>query len=353
VIKSMRRVLTMVLTIGLCLMTAAACLAAETGQPVIELDGENLAVPAEAADGTVFLPLRAVGEAVGFHIQWSGHAEPITASKPGTSFSVTVGSSAAAVNGHEILLPESVKLVKDRAYIPASFFADYLGLRVDYDSAGSKIVARTIQENQVTTVNQKEELVTPELQLKIQYPQLQGLQDAAVQKKLNTAFQELAAQAEATGRENAAQLWPGEIDRQICAETYFDYVVKYNQDGLMSVVFSDYQYSGGAHGLTLQSALTFNLKTGAIYQLSDLFRDNVDYVELISQKVREQMRDRGLEPLIPFTSINPLEDFYLSSSDALVVYFQQYEYFPYALGIQEFAIPFSDLSDWLTPGILN
>lgn len=343
----------MVLTIGLCLMTAAACLAAETGQPVIELDGENLSVPAETADGTVFLPLRAVGEAAGFHVQWSGHAQPITASKPGTSFSVTLGSNAAAVNGHEILLPETVRLVNDRAYLPASFFADYLGLRLDYNSAGSKIVARTIQQNQVTIVNQKEELDTPELQLKIQYPQLQGLPDAAVQEKLNAAFRELAAQAEATGRENAAQLWPGAIERQICAVTYFDYVVKYNQNGLMSVVFSDYQYGGGAHGLTIQSALTFNLETGAIYRLSDLFRENADYVELISRKVREQMRDRDLEPLIPFTSIDPLEDFYLSSSNALVVYFQQYEYFPYALGIQEFAIPFSDLSDCLTPGILN
>jgi len=135
-------------------------------------------------------------------------------------------------------------------------------------------------------------------------------------------------------------------------ETYFDYKLKYNQNGLLSVTFLNYQYTGGAHGLTVQSSHTFNLKTGEEYKLKDMIKDDADYVTLISGIVEKQITKRAKEgilpeqPLTPFVAIKDEQDFYLSNN-GVVVYFQLYEYFPYVAGIQEFAVDFSELKDIL------
>ena len=137
-------------------------------------------------------------------------------------------------------------------------------------------------------------------------------------------------------------------------ETYFDYSLNYNQNGLLSVVFKDYQYTGGAHGSTVQSSYTFNLNTGEEYKLKDLFNSDADYVSFISDTVRKEINERVkdgslLEELTPFNTIREDHDFYLSN-DGIVIYFQQYEYWPYAAGIQEFTVEYAALKEMLKPG---
>jgi inhibitor of cysteine peptidase len=126
---------------------------------------------------------------------------------------------------------------------------------------------------------------------------------------------------------------------------------RYNQQGILSIVFYNYQYSGGAHGLTVQSSKTFDLLTGKQYKLQDLFVDGADYVGIITQGVKQAMQDQGLSEalLSPFRSIRADQDFYLTN-DALVVYFQAYEYFPYAAGIPEFGVDYAALQEYFTPG---
>jgi hypothetical protein len=120
------------------------------------------------------------------------------------------------------------------------------------------------------------------------------------------------------------------------------------------VVFLDYQYAGGAHGMTVQSSHTLNLKTGEEYVLKDLVKSGVDYISFISDTVKDEIDKRVKEgklpdySLAPFKDIKSDQDFYLSNNGA-VVYFQQYEYFPYAAGIQEFTVEFAVLKNMLKP----
>lgn len=106
--------------------------------------------------------------------------------------------------------------------------------------------------------------------------------------------------------------------------------------------------------MTVQSSHIFNLVTGEEYKLRDLFKIDADYVSLVSDTVRDEINERikeGKLPdhfLVPFQTIKDDQDFYLSNH-ALVVYFQQYEYFPYAAGIQEFPVEFPALRDMLKP----
>jgi inhibitor of cysteine peptidase len=50
-----------------------------------------------------------------------------------------------------------------------------------------------------------------------------------------------------------------------------------------------------------------------------------------------------------FETVGDHPGFYLSGA-GIVFYFQQYEYFPYAAGIQEFTIPYGALSGMLKDG---
>jgi len=84
-------------------------------------------------------------------------------------------------------------------------------------------------------------------------------------------------------------------------------------------------------------------------------KNDADYVSFISDTVRNAIDERVKEGILPDYSIAPFktikddQDFYLSNN-VVVVYFQQYEYWPYAAGIQEFPVEFSALKDMLKPG---
>lgn len=139
-----------------------------------------------------------------------------------------------------------------------------------------------------------------------------------------------------------------EVPRETSAScgAYFDYTIAYNQKDILSIVFQDYQFAGGAHGGINQFAYTVNLKTGQFYELKDFFKEGTDYMNVINQAVKAGLDERDLTAALfePFTSIREDQGFYLSN-DGLVVYFQQYEILAYAAGIQEFTVDYDGLEE--------
>lgn len=335
-----KKFLVLVLVFVLCLSSAVIAYAAEDNTLNIELNGKSIGTPAYVLEGELFLPLRVVSEGLGFDVQWSQEKKEISVSKGIKKISLYLSNYQVKVNDHESYLTSGYRNVEGRTYLRQDFFSDNLGLKVTWDKAGNKVTLQEIDENPIVINTKKEISDTKTLDLTLQYPELQGLANAEVQNKLNSLFEKLAADAKNEGLENEKYIVPEQIARNIKAETYFNYQVKYNWNGLLSIVFSDYQYRGGAHGLTVQSSYTFDLKTGAELKIKDLFKSDFDYISMISSEVKKQMGERGMTVLLaPFNSIKADQDFYLSNN-AVVVYFQAYEYLPYAYGIPEFYIDF-------------
>jgi len=247
--------------------------------------------------------------------------------------------------------------IGDRTYMRADFFSDNLGLKVRWDGQNGIMQLESVKKNAISIKTVKEASEDDKIKITIQYPQIDGLADKTVQDSINSIFEKSATDARNEGLKNVEEMekvrasgYTGSPNK---CETYFDYRLKYNQSGLLSVVCMDYQYAGGAHGLTVQSSHTFNLKTGEEYQLKDLMKNDADYVSLINNTVRNEINERVKEGTLsenkPFETIRDDQDFYLADS-AVVVYFQQYEYWPYTAGIQEFPVDFSALKDMLKPG---
>ncbi len=128
-----------------------------------------------------------------------------------------------------------------------------------------------------------------------------------------------------------------------------EYEVFRNDQQVISLVQRVYQYTGGAHGMTLQTAYTIDLVTGRNQFLADLFVSGSDYAERLSRIVRKVGVDRKL-PLWDFKGIGAHSTFFLSD-EGLVLFFQPYEIAPYSEGIVKILVPYGNLADILQPGL--
>ncbi len=98
--------------------------------------------------GAVLVPLRGVFEALGASVNYNPTSKSITATKGASSFSLTVGSTTAIVNGSAEILSQPAEVVNGATLVPLRFVAEALGAYVQWQPA-----TLTVQ------------IVTPELHL--------------------------------------------------------------------------------------------------------------------------------------------------------------------------------------------
>ena len=122
------------------------------------------------------------------------------------------------------------------------------------------------------------------------------------------------------------------------------YELKNNQRGVLSLTQHNYTFSGGAHGNTLLSGSTFDVNTGQLVPLAGLFTKGSRYVERINQLIKQQIEQRQLPLLDPFTTIAPDQTYYLADK-SIVIFFQLYELLPYVYGFPYFPISVYELQD--------
>lgn len=173
--------------------------------------------------------------------------------------------------------------------------------------------------------------------LTIYYPELYGMSNLAVQEEINETIFELTWQL-------VKEQYP------LQGLEHFDqiigtYEIKTNERNIFSLSLSNYAISSqAAHGLTIMKSLTFNIDSGKNYTLADLFTPHSDYIELLSNHIQLQIKERDIPLLDGFTEIRPDQDFYIADK-VLVIYFQLYEITPYYIGLPMFPISVFDLSD--------
>ena len=78
--------------------------------------------------------MRPLCDALGIQIEWDSTSSTAYCSKGDTTFSLTVGSKSAQLNGSPIALERAPKLVNNKTLLPARFVAEAIGKVVNYDS---------------------------------------------------------------------------------------------------------------------------------------------------------------------------------------------------------------------------
>ncbi|WP_090396453.1 DUF3298 and DUF4163 domain-containing protein [Natribacillus halophilus] len=115
--------------------------------------------------------------------------------------------------------------------------------------------------------------------------------------------------------------------------------LKNNQRHVLSLTHTVYSFAGGAHGMTVERALTFDSRTGRAYTLTELFAPGVDFIPRLNAIIQAQLEERGwFEHILgPYEGITTEQPFYVADK-TLVIYFDLYELMPYVYGIPYFPI---------------
>ncbi len=333
--------------------------AVDSGSPDISLNNSPINAKAHIAEGNLYLPVRAICESLGYNVEWLQADKTVEITSDGTLILLNFNKLMIEVNNHDYYMTEERITINDRIYMRSDFFTENFDLSIKWDKTDGKISLNSIKANPISIRTIKETSENSELKVTLQYPQIDGLENKLVQDEINALFKQLAENAAKEGAKNAAEL--AEYAKEHpdgspnSCETYFNYHVKYNQNNILSLVLLNYQYAKGAHGSTLQTSYTINLETGKQYSLKDLFKENSDYVSIISDGIKAKLTERNLMNvlLVPFDKIREDHSYYITN-DSVVIYFQQYEILPGAAGIQEFSTDFSILNNlFIEPDILK
>lgn len=188
------------------------------------------------------------------------------------------------------------------------------------------------------------------LTYQIDYPKMESVRYARTTASINQFYQTDATEFEKYCR---LELYPDALNQfhysqetaltMIPYEAMVTYKVTYNANGIVSLYFDRYLFTGGAHGTTKRYSDTWDLKTGRRLKLKDFYPAGTDYKALLLAEISCQI-SRAPDQFFEYyrkllqESFNA-SDFYMTD-EGIVIYFQQYDIAPYASGIPQFLIPF-------------
>lgn len=117
-------------------------------------------------------------------------------------------------------------------------------------------------------------------------------------------------------------------------------------------------YKGAADGYEENHYYTIDLKSGERVNLSDLFKEGSDYRKVISDNIKEQMKEQmAADPNIVywidneeypdwnFNGIDEDASFYINADNEIVICFNEGDVAPMYMGVVEFVIPDEVISD--------
>ena len=211
----------------------------------------------------------------------------------------------------------------------------------------------TMHEIQRTFLNNNEPMLT----LSIHYPEVNLLYNPSVQLRINRKIQ---AEVNEFYRYASHDLYEQALSYYKDAqkngfpfhhyEAVMNYEITYNRQCHLSMYRDQYEFTGGAHGNTIRSSDTWNVKNGQELPLSSLFPEGQDVrALLLDQIIKQADKQIKQNPYIYFENYRSLiaenfkeENYYLEPT-GVAIYYQQYEIAPYATGIVVFTIPYEIL----------
>ncbi len=102
----------------------------------VKADGEKVkftdANPFIGENNRTQMPIRVLGETLGFEVNWDDTTKTATLSTSGTLITVKIGESKILKNGETIQMDTVAKIINDRTYIPLRAIAEAVGYTVKW-----------------------------------------------------------------------------------------------------------------------------------------------------------------------------------------------------------------------------
>lgn len=204
----------------------------------------------------------------------------------------------------------------------------------------------------IKSINYSKSLPDSTAYINIDYPQISGFENPAIEKMVNDYLKKEFEQS---------ILWYNELisdtlnyEREPGSDSYsFEtgFEVMFNSKKFLSIKLDHFQYTGGAHGNYYSTGYNISMLTGKSLKLSDII--NSDSFNMLSYECEQAILDTfqvsSLAEAGMFEDeivILPDQDFYIIPG-ALVLQFDPYEIAPYVFGEINVAIPFDRIKDIL------
>ena len=117
--------------------------------------------------------------------------------------------------------------------------------------------------------------------------------------------------------------------------------------GTVSYTIERYVYTGGAHGMSSETAINFNRRTGEEIDEDDFFTDGSEsqLSSLLTQKASEYMKNSGNGSLF-VDKVEPNDNFRVSDEGVTYIY-NPYEIAPYSSGIIKLTLKWPEIENIL------
>ena len=208
----------------------------------------------------------------------------------------------------------------------------------------------------IYTTSQDYEYYSNYISLYQSIPRIRGLNDRYFEKKLNKSIYKLSSQ----NRKNIisiSRLYNENLLKDKLPPIKFEYTEKFSVipsiKPYYNIAFFKYKYSGGAHGETSVNYLVINTQINSVVKLQDLFKSNINYLEILNKELSIQLQllqDKNEIPLYKNPNeikISAEQDFYIDVHGNIVIVFNVYEIAPYAAGTIEVIIPSYNISMYM------
>ncbi|WP_195939662.1 DUF3298 and DUF4163 domain-containing protein [Romboutsia sp. 1001713B170131_170501_G6] len=180
----------------------------------------------------------------------------------------------------------------------------------------------------------------------IDIPKISGLTDKKLEYKLNNDFEKEGKKLYEDFLEEMKELKADKVQGHSLVESWYETLT--NNDDLLSIVVYTHYTQGSSN--TIRKIYNIDKRNETVLSLEGMFK-NDDYIEVISQNIKEQMRENmkkdknkhyWLDDEIAemnFKSIDKNQDFYINENGELVICFDKYDVAPGYMGLVEFTIP--------------
>lgn len=125
------------------------------------------------------------------------------------------------------------------------------------------------------------------------------------------------------------------------------YTETYNNGPLVSLYSDVYEYTGGAHGITVRYGQTWDLGKGCMLRMANLFRPGYNFRRVLLTEILRQADINQKTNPVYFDDYRQLivrhfdpANFYLTPR-GVAVFYPLYSIAPYAAGIQVFVVPYT------------
>jgi hypothetical protein len=135
-------------------------------------------------------------------------------------------------------------------------------------------------------------------------------------------------------------------------EKIFSFSVGRNNGNVLSLGFTTYAFTGGAHGMQVNTVQNFDLVTGKAIELADMV-DTSNYKELetiltnaLKKELNLQLQDSLSNHGFFVNSISPLANVWMLN-EGLVFVYNPYEIAPYSFGSTKVSVPYTEIKHLL------